>query len=83
MFQGSIDSASVYPREVVKLGLSLNAAAAIICHNHPSGVSTPSQADRQLTARLKEALDLVQIRLIDHFVVGHGEMTSFAEKGLI
>ncbi|MCY1447592.1 hypothetical protein D9M71_642210 [compost metagenome] len=83
MFQGTIDSAMVYPREVARLGLSLNAAVVIVCHNHPSGISTPSVADRQLTVKLKDALELVDIRLLDHFVVGHGEMTSFAEKGWI
>lgn len=83
MFTGTIDQAAVYPREVVKAGLSLNAAAAIICHNHPSGDSTPSVADRQLTVKLRDALALVDIRLIDHFVIGHGEMSSFAEMGWI
>jgi len=83
MFTGTIDQAAVYPREVVKAGLALNASAAIICHNHPSGDSTPSHADRQLTVRLKEALELVGIHLLDHFVIGHGEMTSFAESGWI
>lgn len=83
MFTGTIDQATVYPREVVKAGLALNASAAIICHNHPSGDSTPSHADRQLTVRLKEALALVDIRLLDHFVIGHGETTSFNEMGWI
>ncbi|MCD5996937.1 DNA repair protein RadC [Pseudomonas sp. CDFA 602] len=83
MFTGTIDRASVYPREVVKAGLALNASAAIVCHNHPSGDSTPSHADRQTTVRLKDALDLVGIRLLDHFVIGHGETTSFAEMGWI
>lgn len=83
MFTGTIDQAAVYPREVVKAGLSLNASAAIVCHNHPSGDSTPSVADRQLTKKLKEALALVDIRLIDHFVIGHAETFSFAEMGWI
>ena len=83
MFTGTIDQATVYPREVVKAGLAHNASAAIICHNHPSGDSTPSHADRQLTVRLKEALALVDIRLLDHFVIGHGETTSFNEMGWI
>ena len=83
MFTGTIEQATVYPREVVKAGLALNASAAIICHNHPSGDSTPSHADRQLTVRLKEALALVDIRLLDHFVIGHGETTSFNEMGWI
>ncbi|WP_107329174.1 RadC family protein [Metapseudomonas otitidis] len=83
MFSGTIDGAHVYPREVVKAGLARNAAAAIISHNHPSGYSQPSHADRQLTSRLKEALALVDIRLIDHLVVGHNEIASFAELGWI
>jgi DNA repair protein RadC len=83
MFEGTINAAAVYPREVVKKGLQLNSAAVVICHNHPSGDSTPSSADRHLTVRLKDALALVEIRLLDHFVVGHGEMTSFSEMGLI
>jgi DNA repair protein RadC len=83
LFMGTIDQAAVYPREVVKAGLALNASGAIICHNHPSGMSDPSHADRQLTVRLKEALGLVDIRLLDHFVIGHGEMTSFSEMGWI
>lgn len=83
MFTGTVDQAAVYPREVVKAGLSLNASAAIVCHNHPSGDATPSHADRQLTVRLKEVLGLVDIRLLDHFVIGHGETTSFAENGWI
>ncbi|RBB97320.1 DNA repair protein RadC [Pseudomonas sp. MWU12-2115] len=83
MFTGTINQAAVYPREVVKVGLSLNASAAIVCHNHPSGDSTPSMADRQLTKKLKEALELVDIRLLDHFVIGHAEMFSFAEMGWI
>jgi DNA repair protein RadC len=83
MFVGTIDQAAVYPREVVKAGLSLNASAAIVCHNHPSGDSTPSLADRQLTKKLQEALALVDIRLLDHFVIGHAEAFSFAESGWI
>jgi len=83
MFNGTIDSAAVYPREIVKTGLALNAAALIICHNHPSGDSTPSHQDRQLTVRLKDALALVSIRLLDHLVIGHGEVTSFAEMDWI
>lgn len=83
MFKGTIDGAAVYPREVVKAGLALNASAAIICHNHPSGDATPSNADRQLTVRLKDALALVDIRLIDHMVVGHKQIVSFSEQGWI
>lgn len=83
LFQGTLDSASVYPREVVKRALSLNAAALILTHNHPSGVAEPSQADQMLTRRLKEALALVDIRVLDHLVVGDGEPVSFAERGLL
>ncbi len=83
LFRGTIDAASVYPREVVKRALTLNAAAIIIAHNHPSGVAEPSSADRALTRRLQEALQLVDIRLLDHFVVGDGPPVSFAERGLL
>lgn len=83
MFQGSIDGASVYPREVVKRALQLNAGAVILAHNHPSGSSNPSGADKQLTERLKNALGLVDIRVLDHFIVGEGIPFSFAEHGLI
>jgi len=82
MFHGTIDGASVYPREVVKLALKNNAAAVIFAHNHPSGVAEPSQADEQITQRLKEALSLVDIRVLDHFVVGD-EVVSFAERGML
>ena len=82
MFHGTIDGASVYPREVVKLALKKNAAAIIFAHNHPSGVAEPSQADEQITQRLKEALSLVDIRVLDHFVVGD-EVVSFAERGML
>ncbi|KGK23210.1 hypothetical protein DC58_00015 [Vibrio navarrensis] len=81
MFEGTIDSASVYPREVVKRALYHNAAAVILAHNHPSGVAEPSQADRRITQRLSDALALVDIRVLDHFVVGDGEVVSFAERG--
>ncbi len=83
LFRGTIDGASVYPREVVKKALSHNAAAVILAHNHPSGVAEPSHSDRDITRRLKEALALVDIRVLDHFVVGDGEVVSFAERGLI
>ena len=83
LFRGTIDAASVYPREVVKLALARNAAAVILAHNHPSGVAEPSAADRSLTNRLRDALSLVDIRLLDHFVVGDGEPVSFAERGLL
>lgn len=83
MFFGTIDGASVYPREVVKRALILNAAAVIIAHNHPSGGATSSQADKQITIRLKEALTLVDIRLLDHFVVSNSGYESFARPGFI
>jgi DNA repair protein RadC len=83
LFRGTLDSASVYPREVVKRALELGAGALILAHNHPSGVAEPSDADRRITARLKEALALFDIRVLDHFVVGDGEVVSFAEQGLL
>ncbi|WP_350260153.1 RadC family protein [Stenotrophomonas riyadhensis] len=83
MFHGTIDSASVYPREVVKEALRLNAAAVIVSHNHPSGSPEPSSADKMLTQRLKEALALVDIRTLDHIIVAGSLATSFAERGLI
>ncbi len=81
MFYGTIDGASVHPREVVRRALSYNAAAIIVTHNHPSGVAEPSRADRALTRRLKEAAALIDVRLLDHVVVGDGETVSFAERG--
>lgn len=83
MFRGTIDGTSVYPREVVKEALSVNAAAVILAHNHPSGVAEPSQADERITLRLKSALDLVDIRLLDHLIIGDGKTTSLASRGLI
>ncbi|SEG49926.1 RadC family protein [Vibrio hangzhouensis] len=83
MFEGTIDAASVYPREVVKRALQHNAASVILAHNHPSGIAEPSQADRRITRRLADALSLVDIRILDHFVVGDGEVVSFAERGWI
>ncbi|HHJ4570157.1 TPA: DNA repair protein RadC [Citrobacter farmeri] len=83
MFRGTIDGASVYPREVVKEALQLNAAAVIVSHNHPSGNPEPSGADRALTQRLKEALGLVDVRVLDHVIVAGTDTTSFAERGLI
>ena len=83
LFQGTIDGAEVHPREVVRRALGHNAAAVIIGHNHPSGCSDPSAADRAVTARLKQALALVEIRLLDHFVVGDGEPVSMAARGLV
>ena len=81
LFRGSIDSASVYPRQVVKRALAHNAAAVIFCHNHPSGISLPSEADRTLTQRLTEALDLIEVRVLDHFIVGEGQPLSMVEHG--
>lgn len=81
MFRGTIDGASVYPREVVKEALARNAAAVILAHNHPSGVGEPSAADRMLTERLKQALALVEVRVIDHLIVAGNDVTSFAERG--
>ena len=83
LFRGTIDGASVYPREVVKAALKKNAAAMIFAHNHPSGIAEPSTADRSLTRRLKDALALVDIRVLDHLVIGDGEVVSFAERGWI
>jgi DNA repair protein RadC len=83
LFQGTIDGASVHPREVVRRALFHNAAAVIVGHNHPSGVAEPSADDRRITARLREALALVDVRLLDHFVVGAGEVVSLAERGLL
>lgn len=83
MFRGTIDGASVYPREVVKAALHYNAAAVVFAHNHPSGVAEPSSADRSITKRLTDALSLVDIRVLDHFILAHDQYTSFAERGLI
>ena len=83
MFRGTVESASVHPREVDKRALALNAVAVILAHNPPSGVSEPSEADRQLTQRLKTALSLVDIRVLDHFIVGDGAPLSFAERGMM
>ncbi|WP_338545487.1 DNA repair protein RadC [Pseudomonas benzopyrenica] len=81
LFHGTIDGASVYPRQVVKRALAHNAAAVILTHNHPSGIAEPSQADRLLNTRLKDALTLVDVRVLDHFIVGDGEPLSMAEYG--
>jgi len=83
LFFGTIDGAAVYPREVVKAALQANAAAVIFAHNHPSGNTEPSQADRKITSRLVDALALVDVRVLDHFVVSDAGFTSFAERGLI
>ncbi len=83
LFRGTIDGTSVYPREVVKEALAVNAAAVILAHNHPSGVAEPSQADERITRRLKSALELVDIRLLDHLIVGDGRATSLASRGIL
>ncbi len=83
LFRGTLDGASVHPREVVKRALTHNAAALIFAHNHPSGVSEPSRADEQITLRLKEALALVDIRVLDHFIIGDGRAVSLAERGVL
>ncbi len=83
LFQGTIDGASVYPRVVVQQAMEVNAAALVFFHNHPSGVAEPSQADGAITRRLQDALALVDVRVLDHFVVSAGESVSFAERGLL
>ncbi|MFT7774427.1 RadC family protein [Roseateles sp.] len=83
LFQGSLTSTTVHPREVVKRALALGAGATILAHNHPSGVAEPSKADEQLTRQLSQALALVDVRVVDHLVVGAGEVVSFAERGLL
>ncbi|MGF1793840.1 DNA repair protein RadC [Photobacterium profundum] len=82
LFFGTIDAASVYPREVIKLTLDHNAAAVIFAHNHPSGISEPSDADKRITQKLKDALALIDVRVLDHFVVGE-TCVSFAERGYL
>ncbi|WP_129782660.1 RadC family protein [Peristeroidobacter soli] len=81
LFRGTIDGAIVHPREVLRLALSRNAAALILVHNHPSGIAEPSPSDRNITVRLKDALALVDIKVLDHLVVGDGVCESFAERG--
>lgn len=83
MFRGTIDGAAVYPREVVRRCLEHNAAAVIFAHNHPSGVAEPSQADIAITRKLKTALETIEVRVLDHFVIGDPEVVSFAERGLL
>ncbi len=83
LFAGTVDGASVHVREVVKRALMLNAVALIVAHNHPSGVAEPSIADRSLTRRLTAALDLVEVRLLDHFIVGDADTLSFSAQGLL
>ena len=83
LFRGTLDSASVYPREVAKRALFHNAAAVIFAHNHPSGINEPSQSDKYITDKLKQALGLFEIRVLDHFIIGDGYPYSFAEHGLL
>jgi len=83
LFRGTLTQTSVYPREIVKAALKANAAAVIFAHNHPSGVAQPSQADELLTRNLKEALSLVDIKVLDHFIVAGHQTLSFAERGLL
>jgi DNA repair protein RadC len=83
LFRGTLAQTSVYPREVVKIALTRNAAAMIFAHNHPSGVAEPSRADELLTQTLKQALSLVEVRVLDHFIVAGDSIVSFAERGLL
>jgi DNA repair protein RadC len=83
LFRGTIDGTSVHPRELVKQALDINAAAIILAHNHPSGVAEPSQADERITRRIKSALELVDIRLLDHLIIGDGISTSLASRGML
>ncbi len=83
LFRGTIDGAAVYPREVVKRALYHNAAAVIFAHNHPSGIAEPSQADIAITRKLKTAMQTIEVRVLDHLVIGAGEVVSFAERGLL
>ncbi len=83
LFKGTLAGASVYPREVVKQALSYNAAAVIFAHNHPSGIAEPSMADKQITQQLRKALATVEIRVLDHIIVGDGYSVSFTERGLL
>ena len=82
-FQGTVNTANIYPREVVKLALQVNASAVILAHNHPSGLAEPSEPDRAITRRLIDALALVEVRVLDHFIIGGVEHFSFAEHGLL
>ena len=83
LFRGTIDGASVHPREVVKLALAKNAAAILLAHPHPSGVAEPSHADELITQRLKDALALIDVRVLDHLIIAGGDVVSMAEKGLM
>lgn len=83
LFRGTVDGASVHPREVLRIALRFNAAAVIFAHNHPSGVADPSQADLHITQKLKDALALIDVRVLDHMIIGEGTGTSLAERGLL
>lgn len=83
LFRGTVNGASVHPREIAKRALRHNAAAVIIAHNHPSGIAEPSSADRAITGRVRDAMALIDVRLMDHLVVGDGEVVSFAERGWV
>ena len=83
LFTGTIDGASIHPRVVARRALELNAAAVILAHNHPSGVAEPSRSDRAITTRLKDALALVEVRVLDHFIIADGETCSFSERGYL
>nr|WP_136252791.1 DNA repair protein RadC [Ningiella ruwaisensis] len=83
MFQGTINSAAVYPRELVKQAMEDNAAAVILAHNHPSGRAEPSQSDIAITQKIKQAMQLVEVTVLDHFVIGDGKAVSFARRGLL
>ena len=83
LFKGTIDGASVHPREVIREAIKHNAAAVIFSHNHPSGVEEPSQADLRITQGLKDPLDLIDVRVLDHMIIGEGDGTSLAERGLL
>ena len=83
LFRGTIDAAAVYPREIVKQALGRNAAAVILAHNHPSGIAEPSQSDQLITRRIRDALELVDVRLLDHFVIGDNSCVSLASRGML
>lgn len=83
LFRGTIDGAHIHPREVVRQALRHNAAAVIFAHNHPSGVAEPSEADQRITRRLRDALALIEVRVLDHLIIGDGPAVSFAQRGLI
>ncbi len=83
LFEGSLSSASVYPRELIKRVLFYNASAVIIAHNHPSGMAEPSQSDIELTYKIGQVLDMIEVKLLDHFIIGEGQTTSLARLGYI